>query len=109
VTDRNSAISTTGVVFAAVGTALQDYGLQILGLLVTVLVHLWTERTKRLAAERDNGALSHLRRKCRSMQHLIDSLQHRLDQAEAHGYRPPWQEPEAITPPFPPGEACHHD
>jgi hypothetical protein len=105
-TDRNGAISTTGVVFAAVGAAVQDYALQILGLLVTVLVHMWTERNKRAAAQQDDSELKRWRRKSRSQQHLIDSMQRRLDRAAAAGYREPWEAPVAITPPFPPGEAC---
>jgi hypothetical protein len=91
-------VNFAGVTLAAVGTAVNDYALQFAGLLVTLLVAYWNSRAKKF----DGAALQVevLHQRDRADYYLRKCAR---QEAELLQLRPL---PTAVSPPFPPGEAC---
>lgn len=91
-------VNFCGVTLAAVGTAIGDYFLQGLGLIVTLLVAYWNSRAKQTVDQRAQAELKHERDRA-------DFYLRKAARAEAELVTLRAL-PAAITPPFPPGEAC---
>jgi hypothetical protein len=82
--EHSAALSSVGVGVAVVGSVLHDYVLQVAGILIPLLVHLWTEQRLRKAAKNDDREMRYWRAQARALQHRIDGLTSRVEAVSTH-------------------------
>jgi hypothetical protein len=104
--DRNSLLSSASVGVAIIGSAIGDQLLSLAGPVLALLVHIWTEQSRKKAIATDDPIRQLEKENLRFWRQAAVDWQARCEAAarELERFRKQ-SEPVAITPPFPPGEA----